>query len=78
MSILFDREAYEKTLKNPYDLKRFKFNLPEYYFQLDYGFPNLNFCTYWFGTEKERKDRIQKMYYYNGKPKEKYWFKLLK
>jgi len=77
MTILFDRELYEKIMKNPFTLKNTKIQLSNFYYQYDYGFPNLNFCTYKFGTKKDRLDRIKKMYYYDGKNRSKYWKKLI-
>ena len=64
-------------MKNPYSIKNYKFNLPEYYYEYDYGFPNLNFCVYSFGSKKNRMDRIEKMYYFYPS-KSKYWFKIIK
>lgn len=74
MSILFDRKMYEKIMKNPYKILNTKIQLSNFYYQYDYGFPNLNFCTYYFGDESQRLDRIKKMYYYKGS---KYWKKLI-
>lgn len=71
--ILFNRKIYEAVMKDTYNFKNHKITLPEFYFQYDFGFPNLNFCTYSFGTEKDRLDRIKKFYYSNYK-----WTKLIK
>ena len=65
-TILFSRKLYEKIMKHPYSVKYQKFIrklLDSHYFQFDYGFPNLNYCVYTFGTKKDRMNRIKKMYY---------------
>lgn len=74
MTILFNQNLYQQVMENPYSIKTLHIDLPEYYYQLDYAFPNLNFITYDFGTEEERLQRILKMYYHNN---HKYWYKLL-
>ena len=66
IEILFDKKKYEKIMKNPYSIKYDKFIrkvMESHYYQLDYGFPNLNYCTYTFGTKEDRMNRIRKMYY---------------
>jgi len=77
MTILFDKSLYEKIMSRPFILKSQKIELSKFYYQYDYGFPNLNFCTYIFGSKADRIDRIKKMYYYDGKNKAKYWKKLI-
>lgn len=77
MTILFDRKLYEEIMTDPYLAKEKKIQYSGYYYQYDYGFPNLNYCTYTFGTDEDRRDRIRKMYF-EGKPLGRYWFKLLK
>jgi hypothetical protein len=76
MSILYDRRLYEKIMSNPYDIMNIEFNVHERYYQLDYPFPNLNYCTYYFGNEELRKKRIERMYYTDNKGGT--WFKLIK
>lgn len=72
-TILFDRNIYEQVMKKNLDTKDIK--LPEYYFQMDYGFPNLNLCCPLIGSDKLRKKKIQKMFY--DKNAENNWFKLI-
>lgn len=75
LDILFNRELYEDVMGNPIDKKKIQsISLPKYYYQLDYGFPNLNCCQYSIGTSENKIERIQKMYY-NGNYD--YWYKLL-
>ena len=76
MTILFDTNLYEKIMQNPYSIKKNKITTSNYYYEHDYAFPNINFCTYKFGSKYDRKNRITKMYY-SEKPKGKYWFKLI-
>lgn len=78
MTILFDKELYEEIMTKPYTIKYKHVKLSEFYYEYDYGFPNLNFCTYQFGSEEDRQRRIKKMYFYYGKKADKYWFKLIK
>ncbi len=79
MTILFNRKLYEHIMKSPYKLisKHFIDRLLDHthYYQLDYGFPNLNMCVYTFGTKEDRINRIKKMYY--RKTPTKYWKKLI-
>lgn len=74
ISALFDRQLYEKVMNNPDKYKDFDVELPGYYHQHDYGFPNLNYCTYYFGDENLRKYRIKKLLFDNDAEN---WFKLL-
>ena len=78
MTIMFDRKLYEKIMNNPFKfLKMEKISMSQFYYEYDYGFPNLNYCTYEFGTKEQRMDRIKKMYYHKGPTKAFYWFKLI-
>lgn len=74
MFIMKDRSMYEKVMKKPEIIKEASFDLPNHYYQYDYAFPNLNFCTYMFGNPEIRKERIKRMYYTDTKGKQ--WFKL--
>lgn len=78
MIIFFNRILYEKIMKNPYSIKNKKIKLSKYYYQYDYGFPNLNYCTYTFGTHEDKMERIKKMYYSSKPRKARFWFKLLR
>lgn len=75
MTILLDRNLYEKVMSNPYKYKNLDIELSQYYYQYDYGFPNLNYCIYDFGNEEYKKHRIEKMYHEKDA---KYWFKIIK
>ncbi len=77
ISILFDRELYEEVMRKPYILNFMKIKLSKYYHQMDYGLPNINFCTYQIGHKEDMLERIEKMYYYKGDKYDKYWFKLI-
>lgn len=79
--IMSNRELYEHVMKDPYTVLRSSiipelYKLPKYYFELDYPFPNINFCVYQLGNEIYQKWRIQKMYFDDHA--EKNWFKILK
>lgn len=76
MSILFKPKLYEKIMENPEIIKKENVELSKYYFQYDYGFPNINYCTYSIGDDNVKKDRIKKMYF-NGDGS-KWWFKIIK
>lgn len=74
-TILMDENLYNKIIDDPYNIKKLNIELPVYYHQQDYGFPNLNFCVYSFGSAEDHIDRIDKMYYKNKNGK--FWFKLI-
>lgn len=77
-NILFNRQLYEKVMLTPNNINYKNIKLPKYYHEIDYPFPNLNFCTYKFGTKKDYLKRIKKMYFLQDIKIDKYWFKLLK
>jgi hypothetical protein len=73
-TIFMNKQLYESIIKNPFIIKNKKINLPEFYFQFDYAFPNFNYCV--LSTNKNKKlKRINKMYYSNKA--EKNWFKFI-
>lgn len=74
MTILFNRKTYTKIMHDPYRIRKTHVKVSNFYYQYDYGFPNLNFCVYSFGTDEDRLNRIRKMYF-NGDSK--YWKKLI-
>ena len=79
MILLFDRNKYEKIMEDPQNALK-KIKLSKYYHQQDYGFSNLNFCSYKIFDTNEKLDRIKKMYYTEDPKidkKCKYWFKLI-
>jgi hypothetical protein len=76
--ILFDRQLYEKVMRNPFYIVDHNIKLSDYYYQYDYPFPNLNYCIYSFGTKEDYLNRIKLMYYNDNNPKDKYWFKLIR
>jgi len=63
MYIFMNRRLYERIIQNPKEYKEIMDDLPEYYYQYDYGFPNINLCCYRIGIDDNRKYRIKKMYY---------------
>lgn len=70
--IMTDRSTYEDMISNPRRMPYFR--VDRYYFKYDYGFPNINYCKYWFGTLEQRLDRIKKMYYHGN---DYYWYNLM-
>ena len=76
MTILFNRKLYEKIMNKPFTLKKHKIKLSNYYYQYDYGFPNLNYCVFSVGTNEYKINRIKKIYY-NKSNKFEYWYKLI-
>mgnify|MGYP005846763689 CR=1 FL=1 len=77
ITILFNKDLYEKVMKDPYKLKKIKIPLSKYYYEYDYGFPNLNYCVYKFGNKKDRIQRIKKMYF-SKKPQARFWFRIIR
>lgn len=68
--IMFNRNLYEKVYLNPTYINSIE---PSYlYYNFDYPFPNIFLSEY--DLIKNRKKRIELMYYTD----EKYWFKLIK
>lgn len=73
MHILLDRNLYEKVMGNQIEIADIK--LPEYYLELDYGFPNFNFSRHNIGSKKYRMKRIKKMLYCDDC--EKNWYQVI-
>nr|QBK88803.1 MAG: hypothetical protein LCMiAC01_04850 [Mimivirus LCMiAC01] len=82
ITILFNKKLYKKIMTGPYLLRYRKFInklFDGYYYQFDYGFPNLNYCVYTFGTKEDRINRIRKMYYnYHPNVQSRMWSRLIK
>jgi hypothetical protein len=74
MTILFDKALYDQIIKDPPIIKSINVKLSKYYYEHDYGFPNMNYCTYSFNTDEQKMKRIKKMYFSKN---DKYWFKLI-
>ena len=72
--VLFNRNLYENIMKLPENIKNIY--IPKYYYEYDYGFPNLNFCKPFIQTKNFRILKINKMYYDHNP--ENNWFKLIK
>jgi hypothetical protein len=77
--IFTDRTLYEKVMKTPFYIVNNDITLPEFYFQYDYPFPNLNLCEWNFieSTSKTRMERIYRMYFHRENP-QRHWVKLMK
>lgn len=75
--ILFNKQLYEKVMENPFTIRDLHIPLSQYYYQFDYGFPNLNVCAYSFGSSDNQINRIKKMYYNTDSNKAKYWYKII-
>lgn len=58
---LLNRDLYEKIMGSSDTYV--KINLPEFYYEYDYAFPNINFCQYYFGPKEKALKRIKKMYF---------------
>lgn len=73
--ILFSKSTYEAVMEEPFLVKSMSTLQPShFYYQFDYGFPNLNSCRYSIGTYEDKLDRIRKMYFTGGA---EYWFRLI-
>lgn len=72
--VLFNRNLYEIIMMDPQKIKNIY--TPEFYYEYDYPFPNLNFGKPFIQSKKYRIKRIKKMYY--DQNSENNWFKLLK
>lgn len=67
-------EIYNKVMNDPKSILILE--TPKYYFQQDYGFPNLNTIKPFAYNETRRRERIRRMYY--DQNAEKNWFKLIR
>jgi len=76
ITILFNRDLYEDFMRDPFNRINREIPLSSYYFQHDYPFPNMNYCTYLFCDKDERLNRIKKMYYSPNMDK-RYWYKII-
>ena len=74
MTILLDKDLYEKVMSDPFNSQKIDVELSHYYYQYDYGFPNLNYCAFNIGNKNYKLNRIQKMYYSKNA---EYWYKLI-
>ena len=70
----YNRDLYEKTMENPRIIHELE--LPHFYYQYDYPFPNINYVKPFIQTDNYRIKRIKKMYYDDDA--ERQWFVLLK
>jgi len=76
-TILTNRKLYEEIMQNPLKITNKQVTLPEFYYEHDYAFPNINYCAYRIhDDEKERLNRIRRMYY--SRDAEKNWYKLIR
>lgn len=75
LTILFERMLYEQIMRQPYLVRSMNIHIPEAYYQMDYGFPNLNTMVFDFGNKEHKLNRIKKMFY--SKHNDSYWFKLI-
>ena len=79
-SIIINRPLYERIINNPSILRHMKIPMSQFYYEIDYAFPNFSLCEYNINDRKERTERIRKMYYIfndNKNKDAKYWFKLM-
>lgn len=74
MTVLLNRDLYERVMSDPHNIKNLDIELPHYYYQYDYGFPNLNYCAFNVGDKEFKLNRINKMYYNKDAS---HWFKLI-
>jgi len=77
-TIMNNRNIYEQYMNNDIGLANVKKNInyPEFYYQFDYPFPNMNLCIKCNSDSNYKLKKIKKMYYDNDQ--DKYWFKLIK
>ena len=73
--IFFDRNLYEKIMNDPLILNTIETEQREFYYQMDYAFPNLNICKPFLYDQDQRIERINKMYYVPDCQKN--WFEIM-
>jgi len=71
---IFNRNIYESCMNDPNNVK--KNEIPGFYYEMDYPFPNLNYYRPFIQDKNDRINRIQKMYY--DIDSEKNWYKIIK
>lgn len=80
MTVFLNRHLYESIMNiemdsvSSIDDIEARVELSNYYYQHDYGFPNLNYCNYNIGDVNYKINRIRKLYYFDNP---KYWYKLI-
>ena len=74
MTVLLNRNLYEKVIEDPFNSQKLDIELSHYYYQYDYGFPNLNYCAFNIGNKDYKLNRIRKMYYSKNA---EYWNKII-
>lgn len=81
--IFLNRKIYENIIKSILSnsnkeikekIDEIKKNKPQFYYQLDYFFPNINYCCYSIGDKNEWIKRIKKYYY---KKNDDEWFNII-
>lgn len=73
-TISSSRKLYEKTMTYPYKEGTHPVQLPDFYYESDYAFPNINYCVYNIDNNETRLEKIKKMYFDTGAVKN--WYKL--
>ena len=73
--IIQNRKLYEKIMNNPHSYDYKKIKIPEFYYEFDYAYPNLNLSFYKDSDKKSKMSRIELMYYSNNC--ERNWFHVI-
>ena len=80
MNIMRNRKDYENYFNNPDKIKKYK-NIIEFYYFMNYPFPNINPMFYNENKKSFWIKKIKKMYYTNSKNEyykyDKYWYILI-
>ena len=74
--IFQNRTTYEDIMANTKLLKKtYESYIPEFYYEYDYAYPNMNYVKPFIQSDDYRKYRIDKMYYTDDS--ENSWFHLI-
>ena len=69
------RKKYEKIMSDPYNYNYDKIKIPEFYYEFDYAYPNLNLSVYKVDSKINQIKRIKDMYFIENC--ERNWFRIL-
>ena len=73
MNLMFSKEKYEFYYNNPDKINKYKIE-NDYYYEMNYPFPNANPMFYNKNKKKTWMNKIKKMYYYKN---DNYWYNII-
>ena len=74
MNLMINKSEYEYYSIYPKKIKKYKIN--EFYYNMNYPFPNVNPMFYNKNKKSLWINKIKKMYYYKSIDYDKYWYSI--